>query len=136
MKIGQKSRNDMFHKSTGILEYHGERRLVVAVDEGLVKYYRSGIAKNISFNIPMYAPHITVVRGRYETPKDRSAWGAYEGEKIEFEYEHDIKSGPLYIWLSVQSKRIEEIREELGLDKCFDKFKGFHITIANMKGLK
>lgn len=120
-------------KAKGILRYNEGDRLVVDIDVGLAEYYRSFIPNSISFNIPMYPPHITVVRGRYESPPDRTHWGTREGEEIEFEYENDIQIGRLYIWLPVQCKELEEIRYSLGLDRCFDKFKGFHITIANMK---
>lgn len=60
-------------------------------------------------------------------------WGEREGEVIEFKYDPEINIGQTYIWLSVHCKKLELIREELGLDACFDKFKWFHITIANMK---
>jgi len=122
-------------KSKGILKYYEGNKLVVEIDEELARYYRYWIPKYISFNKPMHLPHVTVVRGAYETPTDKSKWGSREGEEIEFEYENDIKIGRVYIWLPVQSKKLEEIRKELGLDRCFDKFKGFHITIANTKKL-
>jgi len=120
-------------KSKGIIRYHEGDKLVVDIDPELARYYRSWIPKSISFNIPLHPPHITVIRGAYESPKDKSKWGLREGEEIEFEYDNFIQIGKVYIWLSVQCKRLEQIRNELGLDRCFDKFKGFHITIANMK---
>ena len=122
-------------KSKGFLRYGRSKRLVVEVDEELARYYRSLIPKHISYNIPLHPPHITVIRGKYEAPKDMKRWGAREGELIEFEYDHYVQIGKLYIWLSVECKTLEEIRAELGLDACFDKFKWFHITLANMKNI-
>ena len=120
-------------KSEGILRYGKTSRLVVDVDKDLAKYYRTFIPKHISFNVPMHSPHITVIRTGHEKPLDMERWGEREGEVIEFKYDPEINIGQTYIWLSVHCKKLELIREELGLDACFDKFKWFHITIANMK---
>ena len=122
-------------KSTGILKYKSNNWLIVDVDPDLAKYYRVWIPKNVRHNAPMYAPHITVINGKHETPKNLSSWGDREGEEIEFEYDNEIRSDETYIWLRVESRVLEEIRIELGLDKCFDKDKFFHITIANTKGV-
>jgi len=120
-------------ESKGILRYGKTKRLAVEVDEGLAEYYRSFIPKSISYNVPMHSPHITVVRGGHETPKNVDKWGLHEGEEIVFQYDPYIHVGETYIWLAVDCKRLEEIRDELGLDGCFDKVKWFHVTIANMK---
>jgi hypothetical protein len=88
----------------------------------------------------LYAAHISVVRK--EHPPNLGIWGQHEGEIVEFFYHPHVYSSELYFWLNVFSKRLEEIRLELGLpvsspytlppcgfDKCF------HTTIANSKGL-
>jgi len=61
-------------------------------------------------------------------------WEKRKEQTVLFEYSPYINFGNVYIWLSVRSEEIKEIRCELGLDDCFDKFQGYHITIANTKG--
>jgi 2'-5' RNA ligase len=119
----------------GKLKYGKGNRVVADVSPELTRLYRSFIPKHIKINIPRYYPHITVVRGKHETPANLKAWGKHDWKKIKFEYSPDIQFGRTYIWLKVRSKEIEEIRNELGLSGCFDRFKGYHITIANMKKL-
>jgi len=84
----------------------------------------------------MYRPHITVVRGKYETPTNLEAWGKYAGKRFSFDYSTYINEDRTYFWLSVYSEEIMAIRAELGLTAHFDRFKKFHITIANRKGLR
>ena len=122
-------------KSFGTLRYGDSNWLVVDVDSELARYYRSFIPKNCLFNVPLHSPHITVVNGRFEVPVKSDKWKLYEGETIEFDYNTQIYVDELYMWLHVDCKRLEEIRTELGLTECFDNDKGFHITIANMKGV-
>jgi hypothetical protein len=38
-----------------------------------------------------------------------------------------------YLWIPAYSVELQEIRNDLGLDWCYDKEKGFHITIGNFK---
>ena len=60
-------------------------------------------------------------------------WGKYEGEQIPFRYDNEIGFDPPYYFLRAYSKRIEDIREELGLARHRPRFNDFHITIANVK---
>jgi hypothetical protein len=120
-------------ESTGKLRYGKNWRLVLDIDPQLTAYYRSFIPKHIRWNVPKHYPHITVVRGQYETPKNKNKWLFRKGQKIHFKYDPYIKFGELYIWLDAFSEELEDIRCELGLDKKRDRFKCFHITIANMK---
>jgi len=122
-------------KIQGRLQYGNGYRLACNVDPELTRLYRSFIPKHIAWNIPRYYPHATVVRGKYETPPKKEYWNKYAGEIVEFEYDPYINIDNTYIWLNAFSKRFEEIRLELGLDNCFNRFKWFHITIANTKGL-
>lgn len=121
------------HTSTGKLNYGKGWRLALDVDPGIGAYYRSLIPKHIKWNIPRYYPHITVVRDKYETPPKPEKWMAYQGHKIRFEYDPYIHIDDTYIWLSCFCKKLEEIRLELGLNRCRDRFKWFHLTIANRK---
>lgn len=78
----------------------------------------------------MAPSHVSVVR-QFEN-RDIRYWGKYEGEQIEIEYWLPIYTDSLYCWLDCASKRIEEIRLELGLQA--HRIGGvFHITISNFK---
>jgi len=121
--------------SIGQLTYHDGWRSVLDIDEGLAEYYRNQIPRTIAFNKPFYNSHITVVRGKYETPINKDIWGKYEGDIIEFKYDHSLRIDETYIWIKVECKRLESIRLELGLNNCYDRFKGFHITVANRKNI-
>lgn len=105
------------------------------VCEDLARYYRALIPKYWRYNIPRYKPHATIVRGKYEDVSSHEKWGIHEGRQIEFSYRPYVMHDELYIWLRVDCLELEKLRAELGLDRCFDKFKWFHITIGNFKGL-
>jgi hypothetical protein len=130
--IGNERKN--VYESIGVLHYGSTSRLSLDVDYELVRYYRTFIPPSVSYNIPMHPPHVTVVRTGMEKPVVRAKWGAYEGERVRFQYNPYIHFGRLYIWLRVECKRLEEIRLELGLNRCRDRYKWFHITIGNLKG--
>lgn len=129
--------------SSGQLRYvrgpAGGYKLTVEVDQGIVNYYRSMMPKWIDTNSQMYAAHISVVRK--EVPPLTDAWGRYEGELVEFFYQHTVYRGEVYFWLNVFSTRLEDIRVELGLpiDERYTPpppgfRKTFHVTVANCKG--
>ena len=139
----------MYYKHSGILHYSnkGNWRLVVDIDTELGDYYRSLMPKYFNVSPGRYPTHITVVRPEKDIPTNISAWGKYEGERVDFLYENEIVHGKRYFWLRVISKRLEEIRAELGLglersktitDASYDEppqgyVKFWHITIANNK---
>lgn len=125
------------YTSTGTLRY-GYTNLVLDVDQGIVDYYRALMPKSISTQRQMYPAHISVVRK--EIPPNMQFWGKYAGEQIEFQYSNVIHYGTVYYWLNAWCKRLEEIRQELGLPidspytKPPDGFeKTYHITIGNVK---
>lgn len=124
-------------KSTGVLRY-GYTHLVLDVDQSIVEYYRSLLPKSLRTNPQKYDAHISVVRK--ESPSNIQFWGKHSGEEVEFEYAHDIRNGSVYFWIDAFSRRLEEIREELGLpvESLFitppDGYRHvFHVTIANIK---
>ena len=124
-------------KSTGIVRY-GNTNLVLDVDQSIVNYYQGLLPKSIKPNPQKYNAHISVVRK--EIPPRMDLWGKYAGEEVEFEYAHDIRSGAVYYWIDAFSKRLEEIREELGLEVSSPYItppEGYrhtwHITIGNIK---
>lgn len=138
----------LLYQSSGILRYSDNPyRLVVEVDQELVSYYRSLIPKYLCVSSSRYPAHITVVRPEKESPKNLELWKKYEGEELDFLYEPIVVHGKNYYWLRVLSKRLEEIRAELGLglersktltDASYELppepyLKFFHTTIANCK---
>lgn len=134
----------MLYQSTGIIKYEIVDigfKLFVEVDQQLADYYRKLIPKYQYVTRQRYGAHISVIR--YEEPPNIEYWGKYEGQEIDFFYDSDIKFGKVYYWLNAFSKKLEEVRLELGLpvsspytlppdgfDKCF------HITIGNTKELQ
>ena len=134
--------SEALYNSSGILKYsnNGGYSLVLEADKELARYYRSFIPKSHYINTPKYSPHITIVRFGKEVPTNLESWGKYDNEEIEFCYSNIIGIGTIYYWLNCFSKRLEEIRAELGLpvDSLFTKppegfIKCFHMTIANDK---
>lgn len=132
----------MMFEATGRLRYdiHPKvgHKLIVEVDPAIGPYYRSLVPKYIPIKPQLYPSHISVVR--HEIPPNLEFWGKYEGEVIPFCYDNYIHNGKVYYWLNAFSKRLEEIRLELGLpvDSPYTRppdglAKTFHITIGNLK---
>lgn len=134
----------MLHEAQGILRYSAidiGYKLIVEVDQGIVDFYRSLIPKARYVQSQMYPAHISVVRK--EKPPNLDVWGKYEGEKIFFWYDTEIKWGQVYYWLNAFSENLEKIRTELGLpvSSQYTKppgswIKCFHITLGNTKERK
>lgn len=136
--------NEVLYQSKGALRYgvdnNGIPKLTVDVDPGIVELYRALIPPWLpKLNRQMYPPHISVVRKEPVIP-NRNKWGAYEGYEVEFSYSPIVHSGTTYWWLNAFSKKLEDIRLELGLNvsspytlppEGFDKC--FHITLGNLK---
>ena len=128
--------------SVGIIYYNDSAgfRLTVEVDPELSDYYRSLIPKYYKVQKPRWSAHITVVRPEKEIPPKLRYWGEYEDEKIEFFYDPYIYRDKGYFWINTWCKRLEHIREELGLTNI-SKYtlpptglnKCFHCTIGNYK---
>jgi hypothetical protein len=133
----------MFHQSKGTLKYENTTsgyRAVVEIDQGIADYYRSLIPKYMTANKQSWPSHITVVRTGVEYPLHMNHWRAYHNEVVDFIYSSVIHMDGHYYWLNCFSRRIDEIRSELGLtiksrvtippdgySKCY------HITLANRK---
>lgn len=129
----------MLYYSVGTLSY-SPNKLILSIDPGINNFYRSLIPRWIPLNSQMYPPHISVVRK--EIPKSMEFWGVSEGEQIEFGYSPIIQWGTMYYWLDCYSRRLEEIREQLGLPlatqyPCLREGfrKTFHTTLGNVKVL-
>jgi hypothetical protein len=107
------------------------------VSQDLAEFYRRLIPPYLKVMRPRYKAHATVVRGNFDKPGKIRYWGDHEGEEVEFLYDPYPLNGNGYYWLNVWSKRLEEIRSELGLFNVskypaippgYDKT--FHITIG------
>jgi len=112
-------------------------RVTLEVGQDLSNYYYSLIPKYFRHWKPGWPAHITVVRPEKEIPPKIRYWGDYEGEEVDFVYDYHILEGNGYYWLNAWSKRLEVVREELGLLN-FSSYslkptgynKTFHITIG------
>jgi hypothetical protein len=128
----------MWYESVGKLEYGPGIRAVVWVDNGIPILYRKLLPKYYYAQPQMYPPHITVVRLNLEKVTNLELWEKYQGEEIPFSYENEIRFDQRYFYLNVQSERIGDIREGLGLKRFRFGDLGaekqcYHITIANVK---
>lgn len=112
-------------------------RIILEICQDLSEYYRSLIPSYYRAVKPRYPAHVTVVRPEKEIPPKIRYWGDYEGEEVAVIYDPYILNGNGYYWLNCWSKRLEEIREELGLPNT-SKYslrppgfnKTFHTTIG------
>lgn len=112
-------------------------RLTLRVSQDLSDYYRVLIPPYYGVGKQGWAAHITVVRPGFDEPGKIRYWGDYESEKVEFIYSPYLESGKGFYWFNAWSKRLEEIREELGLTNV-SKFallptgykKTFHCTVG------
>lgn len=130
--------------SHGRLRYtrpEGRWKLIVECDQQLADYYESLMPPWIERQRPRYRAHISVVRN--VVPPVKEPWGRYEGERIEFAYSNYVHEGTVYFWLNAFSVRLEEVRQELGLN-VHDQYtlppggfrKCFHLTLANRKAVQ
>ena len=112
-------------------------RVILEVCQDLSEYYRTLIPSYYRVVKPRYQAHITVVRPEIDIPPKIRYWGDYEGEEIKFIYDPYVLNGNGYYWINGWSKRLETIRDELGLPNV-SKYslrpagfnKTFHITVA------
>lgn len=130
--------------SRGIVKYDTKKgyRATVEIDQQLADYYFSLIPKYHRVIRPRYAAHITLVRPEIEIPTNLEYWEKYQNESVEFLYSNEITNDKGFYWIFAWSKRLEKIRNELGLfvghriippPPGFDK--NFHCSIAKNKDL-
>ena len=124
--------------STGTLIYsNNPYKLIVLVDNEIGRYYRALIPKYLDVRKQFHDSHISVIRN--ENPINMGFWGSYHNQEINFEYESNIYNDETYYWLNAYSPKLEEIRQELGLQSTSqftrspDGAHKFHITIGNIK---
>lgn len=93
--------------------------------------YYIAIAKwlwGVKLSPPLNGPHITLVAGKYEMPKDMTLWGSREGEEVEFEYSGLVHVAD-YWWLKIiEDSELRKFRTDLGLSEEL-KYP-FHLTVG------
>lgn len=117
----------------GKLLYYPNWWLVVKVNEDVCRYYRKLIHfynKPLRLNPAKHGAHITIIAGKYEKPKFECFWNKYQNERINFRYNPEIKNNGEYYWMEVECERIEDIREEMGLNKKI--IYPWHLTVGNI----
>lgn len=125
--------------SKGKLHYEddGEYRLILKLNQDLVNYYLRLIPPIFGVGRQGWAAHITVVRPGVDTVGKIRYWGDYENEEVEFIYSPYLENGRGFYWFNAWSKRLEQVRTELGLfnvskypliPKGYDKT--FHCTVG------
>jgi hypothetical protein len=128
-------------ESFGHLSYDMESgRVVLKIAQDLADYYRALIPPQYKTYRQGWAAHITVVRPEFDVPKKFDSLDA--SEKIEFIYSPNLESGRGFYWINAWSKRLESIREELGLINVSKYLlipsgynKTFHCTVARYDNL-
>jgi hypothetical protein len=129
--------NDLF-KVTGKLVYEPSRpnmrkqyklkTLVLnLVYDDLANLYRFFVKQKYGIHLdpPMWGNHITVIRGDEKPPRPE-LWKAYEGEFMDIEISPHIYKTRNFWTLPVKSKRLHDIRKELG----FKNYHEMHLTIG------
>jgi len=106
--------------------------LVVAnVDPGIAELYRYWVRKRhgLILQNTAFLPHITIVDGKVKNDNQHPMWKKFHGQVIDFEYSVDMEQHWKFWTLPVRSKKLEEIRQSLGLNPNYN----FHITFGRME---
>ncbi len=113
----------------------GQWWMIVETCPELGRYYRHLLqfAKrtnpNFRLQVPSWGYHISVLRGEVLTsPQAIVRYVHFNGQLIEFSYEHEIVSNGRYFWLPVHCEGLLDIRESLGLSR--KPYYNFHLTIG------
>jgi hypothetical protein len=120
--------------STGTLNYR-DSALVLEVEQDLADYYYYLLATSLLVkpNKPRYKAHITIINSKETYPKPFISPILHN--KVTFQYSPDIQFHNNYYYIPVYPHPdFITIRCAYNLGHCFDKEKGYHITIANYKG--
>jgi hypothetical protein len=95
--------------------------LVLHCDSAIGKYYRE-LYRLATFGCDKLVPaawkeHVTVIRDEEPPELKKCLWGKYDGETVHFTCGTQLDNNGEYFWLSVESERLLDIREELGLPR-------------------
>ncbi len=135
----------MWHTGTGVIQYDPPRGrmkkkvdwwCVINVDTEITRYYRWWVEKELhvkGLHPPSWDAHISVVRGSNDIrsydrdfpkpyPNAKELWKKYNGEVVEFQYQHNPQRGKDRVELEGSFWNVEvlcprgtAIRKELGL---------------------
>lgn len=107
--------------------------MVLQCDEELARYYRYlfdrrqyGLTARWPMQPPPWGSHITIVRD--EKPTKPEKWMSWQGKRVTFTYDPQVKGNDEYWWLQVRCEELLDIREELGLNR-FPEF-SLHLSIG------
>lgn len=107
--------------------------LVIDCDPLIGRYYRHLYHlyhwKTREIKKPSWEAHISIIAN--EQPPNEALWRKYDGQHIEFEYNHVAGENDIYVWLPVYCDRALDIRQELGLPR--HPYVPLHMTIGNNK---
>ena len=118
---------------------------IIDVDKELTRYFRYWANKNpvyfkmkfLDLKQPSWNAHISLTRGEQLKPEVQHLWKKYHGERLDFEYDIDIRRGgdrgpsgasSNYFFVDVYCPRADEIRNELKLPY----FPRYHLTIGRL----
>lgn len=108
-------------QSIGTIRYRSNWWIWLECDYELGRYLRrlhyNFVYKVCKLGKPSWDEHITVVSSHEKTDKFEQFWGKYEGLSVNFEVEIAPQTNGNAFWMPVHSKKLENIREELGLVK-------------------
>lgn len=133
-------------KSTGKIVYDPKRGsmksrtdwwCVVDVDREITRHLRWWVKKEYWVDLcqPSWDAHISIIRGEKPRPNLMHLWKKYQGERVEFEYDLNIRrSGdttggdrPNHFWfVNIKCPKLIEIRKELKLPYNWN----LHLTIG------
>ncbi len=135
--MGGRMEKNIWLKSTGIIKYdpprHGLKRkkdwwAIVEVDREITRLYRYWVMKEkwIKLCQPSWDAHISIVRSERPKPELMHLWKKYNGQKINFLYEHQVHQSGNYWIVNVKCPFLKQIRKDFELPSDWD----FHLTIG------
>lgn len=116
---------------------------VAKIDDEICRYYRWWVWNRYMIDLqkPSWGGHISIVRGEVPREQFQSGWKKYAGEKMEFEYSHNVRftgdttggdRSDTFWFIDVWCPTFNKIRKELGLNWKYPDgslFK-FHVTVG------
>lgn len=130
----------MWLKGTGVIQYDPPRGkmkkktnwwCVINVDKEITRYYRWWLVRELhvkGMNAPAWDAHISVIRGEKPRPELMSLWKKYDGQRVEFLYEHNPRptSKPFFWQVEVKCEFGINIRKEFKLKHDWP----LHLTVG------
>ena len=122
-----------YYRAWGTLRYSDSGWVVLDCPHSIVRYYNWWVRTltGTKASPPKFGSHITVVAGRYESPKDVEILKRFIGKRVRFVYDSVLLTDGCYFWLLVHCPLLHKIRRQLGL-KEYLKWP-LHLTVANLQ---